>query len=86
MGVPALVAQQQGTLGSPPSPANAPPTPRLAPDQLAKLHADLDVVQGNMAVMSEMLSELTPGKEHPSDIQLLKVGELAHFWPHTIQN
>uniref|UniRef100_A0A1B6F9U9 VHS domain-containing protein n=1 Tax=Cuerna arida TaxID=1464854 RepID=A0A1B6F9U9_9HEMI len=72
VGVPALVAQQQGTLGSPPSPAASPPPPRLTTDQLAKLHGELDVVQGNMAVMSEMLSELTPGKEHPSDVQLLK--------------
>ncbi|XP_046660274.1 TOM1-like protein 2 isoform X3 [Homalodisca vitripennis] len=72
VGVPALVAQQQGTLGSPPSPAASPPPPRLTTDQLTKLHGELDVVQGNMAVMSEMLSELTPGKEHPSDVQLLK--------------
>uniref|UniRef100_A0A1B6CYU7 VHS domain-containing protein n=1 Tax=Clastoptera arizonana TaxID=38151 RepID=A0A1B6CYU7_9HEMI len=64
IGVPALVAQQQGTLSSP-------ATPRLTPEQLSKLHADLDVVQANMAVLSEMMSELTPGKEHPSDIQLL---------------
>lgn len=73
VGVPALVAQQQGTLANPPSPTHSPPPPRLNPEQLTKLHSQLDVVQGNMAVMSEMLSELTPGKEHPSDVQLLKV-------------
>lgn len=83
MGVPALVAQQQGVLGgSPPSPVQAhvsppPVSPRLTPDQMAKLHGELDVVQGNMAVLSEMLSELTPGKEHPSDIELLKVSTVV---------
>jgi hypothetical protein len=45
----------------------------LASDQLGKLHSELDVVQGNMAVLSEMLTELTPGKEHPSDLELLQV-------------
>lgn len=65
----ALAAQQAGTLGA----TKTPTSPRLTPDQLGKLHGELDVVQGNMAVMSEMLSELTPGQEHPSDIQLLKV-------------
>ncbi|XP_054288078.1 target of Myb1 membrane trafficking protein isoform X5 [Macrosteles quadrilineatus] len=68
VGVSALAAQQAGTLGA----TKTPTSPRLTPDQLGKLHGELDVVQGNMAVMSEMLSELTPGQEHPSDIQLLK--------------
>jgi hypothetical protein len=45
----------------------------LSSDQLGKLQSELDVVQGNMAVLSEMLTELTPGKEHPSDLELLKV-------------
>lgn len=78
VGIPALVAQQQGSLGSPASssPTPAAPAPasnvRLTQDQLAKLHGELDVVQANMAVLNEMLSELTPGKEHPSDVQLLR--------------
>ncbi|XP_039285720.1 TOM1-like protein 2 isoform X3 [Nilaparvata lugens] len=84
VGVPALVAQQEGTLGvsAPPhmthqQQPNAVPVPRaaaqqLAPDQMAKLRKELDVVTGNMNVLNEMLTELTPGKEHPSDIQLLK--------------
>jgi hypothetical protein len=42
-------------------------------DQLGKLQSELDVVQGNMVVLSEMLTELTPGEEHPSDLELLKV-------------
>ncbi|XP_049863109.1 target of Myb protein 1 isoform X1 [Schistocerca gregaria] len=44
----------------------------LTSDQLGKLQSELDVVQGNMAVLNEMLSELTPGKEHPSDLELLQ--------------
>lgn len=76
VGVPALVAQQQGSLGSPASSSPTPVVPtasvRLTQDQLAKLHGELDVVQANMVVLNEMLSELSPGKEHPSDIQLLR--------------
>ncbi|XP_069691617.1 TOM1-like protein 2 isoform X3 [Periplaneta americana] len=63
----------------PGSPATQPPTPApqmgptvLTSDQLGKLQSELDVVQGNMVVLSEMLSELTPGKEHPSDLELLQ--------------
>ncbi|KAG1682618.1 TOM1-like protein 2 [Nymphon striatum] len=43
----------------------------LSPESLAKLRSELDVVQGNMKVFSEMITELTPGKEHPSDLELL---------------
>lgn len=45
----------------------------LNPEQLAKLRSELDTVQGNMKVFSEMLTELTPGKEHPQDLELLQV-------------
>lgn len=41
------------------------------PDQLHKLNSDLDLVRGNMMVLNEMLSELIPGKEDGSDVQLL---------------
>ncbi|XP_052127892.1 TOM1-like protein 2 isoform X1 [Frankliniella occidentalis] len=44
---------------------------QLTPDQLAKLQSELDVVQANMAVLNEMLNELTPREEHPSDLELL---------------
>ena len=64
----------------PGSPATQPPTQNtqmgptvLTSDQLGKLQSELDVVQGNMVVLSEMLSELSPGKEHPSDLELLQV-------------
>lgn len=41
------------------------------PDQLAKLQSELDVVSMNMTILSEMLSELKPGEEDPSDYKLL---------------
>ncbi|CAL1294762.1 unnamed protein product [Larinioides sclopetarius] len=44
----------------------------LSPEQLAKLRSELDIVQGNMKVLGEMLTELTPGKEHPQDLELLQ--------------
>ncbi|XP_015373660.1 PREDICTED: TOM1-like protein 2 [Diuraphis noxia] len=40
-------------------------------DQLNKLNSDLELVRGNMTVLNEMLSELVPGKEDESDVQLL---------------
>ncbi|GFY78825.1 target of Myb protein 1 [Trichonephila inaurata madagascariensis] len=44
----------------------------LNAEQLAKLRSELDTVQGNMKVFGEMLTELTPGKEHPQDLELLQ--------------
>ncbi|KAJ1522515.1 hypothetical protein ONE63_001703 [Megalurothrips usitatus] len=44
---------------------------QLTPEQLAKLQSELDVVQANMSVLNEMLNELTPREEHPSDLELL---------------
>lgn len=46
---------------------------QLTPEQLTKLQSELDVVQANMAVLNEMLNELTPREEHPSDLELLTV-------------
>lgn len=43
------------------------------PEQLAKLRSELDIVQGNVQVMSEMLTELTPGQEEAGDLELLQV-------------
>lgn len=43
----------------------------LSPDQLGKLKSELDIVQENMNIFSEMLSELAPGHEHPNDWELL---------------
>ena len=44
---------------------------QLSPEQLAKLKSELDVVQANMRVFNEMLTELTPGNEHNDDWELL---------------
>lgn len=44
----------------------------LNSSQLSKLQRELDVVGNNMSVFSEMLSELNPGQEHPTDLELLR--------------
>ena len=40
----------------------------MQPEQVAKVRGDLGVTQQNMAVFSEMLSELKPGLEHPEAV------------------
>ncbi|XP_033944717.2 TOM1-like protein 2 isoform X1 [Pseudochaenichthys georgianus] len=62
-----------------PSPAPPPthtshvPGPITAtPDQIARLRSELDVVRGNTKVMSEMLTEMVPGQEDASDLELLQ--------------
>ncbi|XP_071983968.1 target of Myb1 membrane trafficking protein-like [Engystomops pustulosus] len=42
------------------------------PDQIAKLRSELEVVNGNVKVMSEMLTELVPQKASQSDLELLQ--------------
>ncbi|KAJ8251171.1 hypothetical protein GJAV_G00218080 [Gymnothorax javanicus] len=44
----------------------------LSPDQVKKLRSDLEVVRGNMTVMSEMMNQLVPGQAQDSDIELLQ--------------
>ncbi|CAA9995232.1 unnamed protein product [Nesidiocoris tenuis] len=67
------------------SPGNGEPTlslptiPSLTPEQLTKLRSDLDILQTNMAVFGEMLNEMTPGNEHPSDIQLFNMHKESDF-------
>ena len=46
----------------------------LNTEQLGKLKTELDVVQQNCKVQSEMLTELIPGSEDPRDLELLQVG------------
>ncbi|CAG0879532.1 unnamed protein product [Darwinula stevensoni] len=44
----------------------------LNDEQLGKVQSELDVVNGNIKVLDEMLAELKPDKEHhPQDLQLL---------------
>ncbi|XP_036944880.1 TOM1-like protein 2 isoform X1 [Acanthopagrus latus] len=60
---------------SPPSITQEPqmPSPITAtPEQIAQLRSELDVVRGNTKVMSEMLTEMVPGQEDPSDLELLQ--------------
>ncbi|XP_067830785.1 target of Myb protein 1 isoform X2 [Heptranchias perlo] len=45
-------------------------TPSL--EQVAKLRSELDVVNGNVKVMSEMLTEMVPSQEDSSDLELLQ--------------
>ncbi|XP_057276509.1 target of Myb1 membrane trafficking protein isoform X6 [Pezoporus wallicus] len=50
--------------------SDAPITP--TPEQVGKLRSELEVVNGNMKVMSEMLTELVPTQAEPSDLELLQ--------------
>lgn len=58
--------------------------------QIAKLHSELEMVSGNVRVMSEMLTELVPTQAEPADLELLQVsksrpppGDLPRACPHT---
>ncbi|XP_029913370.1 TOM1-like protein 2 isoform X2 [Myripristis murdjan] len=42
------------------------------PEQIARLRSELDIVRGNTKVMSEMLTEMVPGQEDASDLELLQ--------------
>ncbi|KAK3520377.1 hypothetical protein QTP70_024050 [Hemibagrus guttatus] len=54
------------------------PLPNMAgpitpnPEQIARLRSELDIVRGNCKVMSEMLTEMVPGQEDASDLELLQ--------------
>ncbi|XP_066496504.1 TOM1-like protein 2 isoform X4 [Tiliqua scincoides] len=70
-----------GSYISPSPPAySTPPTPALNvtgpilanTEQIARLRSELDVVRGNTKVMSEMLTEMVPGQEDSSDLELLQ--------------
>lgn len=47
--------------------------------QIARLRSELDIVRGNIKVMSEMLTEMVPGQEDASDLELLQVCEFSHY-------
>ena len=65
---------------APHQPAPAPVTPvSLTAEQRAKLHSELDVVESNSKVLAEMLTELSPGKEHQEDLQLLQVDQFIWY-------
>ncbi|XP_039975420.1 TOM1-like protein 2 isoform X1 [Xiphias gladius] len=41
-------------------------------EQIARLRSELDIVRGNIKVMSEMLTEMVPSQEDASDLELLQ--------------
>lgn len=41
--------------------------------KISRLRSELEIVRGNTKVMSEMLTEMVPGQEDPSDHELLQV-------------
>jgi len=44
---------------------------KLNEDQVRKLKQDLEITQGNLDIFNELLTELSPGQEHPEDKKLL---------------
>ena len=67
-----------------PLPAGCGPI-QLNQEQLAKLQSELDVVGQNCKVFNEMLSEMTPGQEDPSDLELLQVRMFLIFTKTKLQ-
>lgn len=52
--------------------------------QIGKLRSELEMVNGNVRVMSEMLTELVPTRVEPADLELLQVSRqpASRFSPH----
>lgn len=59
---------------SQPAPATLPSDTTIAPtpEQIGKLRSELEMVSGNVRVMSEMLTELVPTQAEPADLELLQ--------------
>ncbi|XP_066120533.1 TOM1-like protein 2 isoform X6 [Saccopteryx bilineata] len=82
--VPRSQVQQRTSAGSVSAPPPAPYSPPQAPalsvagpitansEQVTRLRSELDIVRGNTKVMSEMLTEMVPGQEDSSDLELLQ--------------
>uniref|UniRef100_A0A8C3YT04 Target of myb1 membrane trafficking protein n=1 Tax=Catagonus wagneri TaxID=51154 RepID=A0A8C3YT04_9CETA len=51
-------------------PSDTPIAP--TPEQIGKLRSELEMVNGNVRVMSEMLTELVPTQAEPADLELLQ--------------
>ncbi|ELR57983.1 TOM1-like protein 2, partial [Bos mutus] len=77
----ATTPKSQSQLRTSSSSYSAPQAPALSTagpitansEQIARLRSELDVVRGNTKVMSEMLTEMVPGQEDSSDLELLQV-------------
>uniref|UniRef100_A0A2K6K033 Target of myb1 membrane trafficking protein n=3 Tax=Colobinae TaxID=9569 RepID=A0A2K6K033_RHIBE len=71
-------ASQQEDSGQHTAPLPTPPmlsgdTPIApTPEQIGKLRSELEMVSGNVRVMSEMLTELVPTQAEPADLELLQ--------------
>ncbi|XP_005374718.1 PREDICTED: target of Myb protein 1 isoform X1 [Chinchilla lanigera] len=71
-------ARQQGDLSQylapVPAPATLPGDTPITPtpEQIGKLRSELELVSGNVRVMSEMLTELAPTQVEPADLELLQ--------------
>ncbi|XP_010841468.1 PREDICTED: TOM1-like protein 2 [Bison bison bison] len=76
----ATTPKSQSQLRTSSSSYSAPQAPALSTagpitansEQIARLRSELDVVRGNTKVMSEMLTEMVPGQEDSSDLELLQ--------------
>jgi len=44
----------------------------MSPEQIQKIKNDMSITQTNMTILSDMMTELTPGREHPEDRSLLE--------------
>ncbi|KAM6965781.1 TOM1-like protein 2 isoform 3-T3 [Tautogolabrus adspersus] len=70
---PAVVTTRPSPTPAPTAQESQAPGPITAtPEQIARLRSELDVVRGNTKVMSEMLTEMVPGQEDASDLELLQ--------------
>ncbi|XP_068192991.1 TOM1-like protein 2 isoform X2 [Antennarius striatus] len=52
--------------------SHVPSSITATPEQITRLRGELEVVRGNTKVMSEMLTEMVPGQEDASDLELLQ--------------
>ncbi|KAM3864308.1 TOM1-like protein 2 [Diretmus argenteus] len=68
---PAAIPASVSTTGIPHIPNVLGPI-TATPEQIARLRSELDIVRGNTKVMSEMLTEMVPGQEDASDLELLQ--------------
>ncbi|KAG5279883.1 hypothetical protein AALO_G00082590 [Alosa alosa] len=59
------------TQSQPPQNQNPDDPVILSPQQLKRLRSDIQVVQGNLTVMSDMMTQMHPGCAQPSDKELL---------------
>ncbi|XP_061605677.1 TOM1-like protein 2 isoform X3 [Phyllopteryx taeniolatus] len=75
-----LTPGASSTAAASPKPASNSPATQVSPrgpitatpQQVARLRSELDIVRGNVKVLSEMLTEMVPGQEDGSDLELLQ--------------